>query len=152
MQTLVDELSSLVDGLDKAGLQYAVCGGLSLAIHGYPRATLDIDLLIQEDQLDSALEVGYAQGFDIRGKDLSFKGGSIEIRRISKIDSVGEILSLDLVLVTPELEEVWENREVVEFAQRDLWVISRNGLLKMKRISGRPQDLVDIETIEHDQD
>lgn len=152
MQSLVDELNSLVDGLDEAGVQYAVCGGLSLAIHGHPRATLDIDLLIEDVDLENALEVGQGRGFNIRGEDLSFKGGSIEIRRISKIDSVGEILTVDFILVTPDLSDVWEGREVVQFARRDLWVVSRDGLMEMKRISGRPQDLVDIDTLEHDKD
>ncbi|QQS42625.1 MAG: hypothetical protein IPM63_06740 [Acidobacteriota bacterium] len=152
MQSLVDELGSLADALVGARVDYAVCGGLSLAIHGYPRATLEIDLLIKSDRLEDALEVGRGRGFSVRREDHSFKGGSIEIRRISKIDSVDEILTLDFVPVTPELADVWDTREVIEFADRDLWVVSRDGLLKMNRISGRPQDLVDIDTIENDQD
>ena len=40
--TLLDELSQLISAFDENGIEYAVCGGLALAIHGFARATLDI--------------------------------------------------------------------------------------------------------------
>jgi hypothetical protein len=38
----------------------------------------------------------------------------VEIRRVSKIHTSGQILSLDLLLVTPALQEVWDERETME--------------------------------------
>ncbi len=46
MLDLFDEFVALVDALEKARLPYAVCGGLAMAIHGLPRATIDVDLLV----------------------------------------------------------------------------------------------------------
>jgi hypothetical protein len=48
MAMLLGELSQLISALSENGVEYAVCGGLSLAIHGFARATLDIDVLIRE--------------------------------------------------------------------------------------------------------
>lgn len=42
---------------ERAGLPYAFCGGVALAIHGYPRATKDIDVLIQANDLDLARQL-----------------------------------------------------------------------------------------------
>ncbi|MGI8543217.1 MAG: hypothetical protein ACR2MD_07010 [Aridibacter sp.] len=106
MTTLLDELSQIISALDDGGIEYAVCGGLALAIHGFARATLDIDILIQPDSLEKAYEVAKKYEFDIRGMDISFKERAVEIRRVSKIDSNGEGLSLDLLLVTPHVEDV----------------------------------------------
>lgn len=39
---LVDELRGLLESLNGAGVEYAVCGGIAVAIHGYPRFTKDI--------------------------------------------------------------------------------------------------------------
>ena len=90
-------------------------------------------------------------GFDIRGLDISFKERTVEIRRVSKV--VGEgIISLDLLLVTPYVEDVWQDREEVEFFGMKLCVVSRSGLIKMKRQAGRPQDLVDIEQLQMSDD
>lgn len=62
----------------------------------------------------------------------------------------GEIISLDLLLVTPHVEDVWQAREHLDFMGLSLYVVSREGLIKMKQQSGRPQDLVDIDRLENE--
>lgn len=151
MATLLDELSQLISALEAGGIEYAVCGGLSMAVHGFARATLDIDVLIQPESLEKAYKIGEEKGFDIRGLDISFKERAVEIRRVSKIDDNGEVLSLDLLLVTPQVEDVWETRETIDFLGKQLSVVSREGLIKMKRLAGRPQDLADIERLENEE-
>ena len=151
MATLLDELSQLISALDENEIEYAVCGGLALAIHGFARATLDIDILIQSESLEKAYQIGAANGFDIRGLDISFKERAVEIRRVSKIDDTGEVLSLDLLLVTPHVEDVWETRETIDFLGKRLSVVSLKGLIKMKTLAGRPQDLADIARLENEE-
>ena len=151
MATLLDELSQLISALDENGIEYAVCGGLSMAIHGFVRATLDIDVLIRAESIENAFQVAAEKGFDIRGLDISFKESAVEIRRVSKIDDNGEVLSLDLLLVTPHVEDVWATRETIDFLGKRLWVVSREGLIKMKRLASRPQDLADIERLENEE-
>jgi hypothetical protein len=151
MATLLDELSQLISALDENDIEYAVCGGLSMAIYGFVRATLDIDVLIRAESLEKAYRVAAEKGFDIRGLDISFKERAVEIRRVSKIDDNGEVLSLDLLLVTPQVEDVWATRETIDFLGRKLWVVSRTGLIKMKTLAGRPQDLADIERLENEE-
>lgn len=151
MATLLDELSQIISALDENEIEYAVCGGLSMAIHGFARATLDIDVLIRPESLEKAYQVGAEEGFDIRGLDISFKERAVEIRRISKIDDNGEVLSLDLLLVTPQVEDVWKTREQIDFLGKKLSVVSREGLIKMKTLAGRQQDLADIERLEDEE-
>ncbi len=151
MATLLDELSQLISALNENQIEYAVCGGLSLAIHGFARATVDIDILIQPESLEKAYKIAEEEGFDIRGLDISFKERAVEIRRVSKIDSDGEVLSLDLLLVTPQVQDVWETREKIDFLGNPLSVVSREGLIKMKRLAGRPQDLADITRLENEE-
>lgn len=151
MADLVFELSKITELLDANGIEYAVCGGLSMAIHGFPRATMDIDILIRSESLDRSYEIVGELGFDIRGLDISFKERAVEIRRISKV--IGEdILSLDLLLVTHQVEDVWANRQNVKFQGRVLSVVSRDGLIKMKSLAARPQDLADIHRIQNEED
>jgi hypothetical protein len=70
---------------------------------------------------------------------------------LSKIDDNGEALSLDLLLVTPQVQDVWETREKIDFLGKRLSVVSLSGLIKMKRLAGRPQDLADIHRIENEE-
>lgn len=48
----------------------------------------------------------------------------------------------------PIYSAVWERRECVEWEGTSLWVVSRDGLVQMKRLAGRLQDLADIEKLE----
>jgi hypothetical protein len=147
---LVEELLQIITAMQDREIEYAVCGGLSMAVHGFARATMDIDLLIRPESLESAYEAANQLGFDIRGLDISFKERAVEIRRVSKI--IGEdVLSLDLLLVTPYVEDVWASRESVDFMGTKLWVVSRTGLIKMKTLAGRPQDLADIDRLENEE-
>jgi hypothetical protein len=144
MATLLQELLDITSALEQNGIEHAVCGGLALTIHGFPRATFDIDVLIRAESLDDAYQVAAKKGYDIKGLDMSFKERAVEIRRVSKIDDDGEVLSLDLLLVTPQVEDVWNGREKVHLENRDLWIVSQAGLIKMKQLAGRPKDLIDI--------
>ena len=59
---LIAELEQLVDALHADAAEYALCGGLALAVHGHPRATKDIDLLVRaEAVLDAHLEAAAAR-------------------------------------------------------------------------------------------
>lgn len=59
-----------------------------------------------------------------------------------------ELMSLDLIVVGPGLEEVWGSRIVVPWRERNVSIVSRLGLVTMKRLAGRPQDLADIAALE----
>ena len=149
MSILIEELRLLVDSFNRNGIDFALCGGLAVAAHGLVRATLDIDFLIREETLDEAYKAAAKVGYDIRGLDISFKERTVEIRRVSKI--VGEdVISLDLLLVTPHVENVWQTRESIEFMGQQLFVVSRAGLIEMKRQAGRLQDLADIDRLENE--
>jgi hypothetical protein len=49
MLDLAAEFEAVVGALAREGVEYAVCGGFAMAIHGYPRATVAIDLLIRPE-------------------------------------------------------------------------------------------------------
>lgn len=152
MATLIDELEQIISDLEVNGIKHAVCGGLALTIHGFPRATFDIDILIQPESLEAAYKIVAEKGYDIRGLDMSFKERAVEIRRVSKIDDDGEVLSLDLLLVTPQVRDVWETKEKLIWQNKILWIVSREGLIKMKTLAGRAKDLIDIGRLKGEED
>jgi hypothetical protein len=149
MATLLDEFVGITRALDDARISYAVCGGWSMAIHGAPRATIDIDLLILGVDLERAWSLANQHGYDVAGLPLHFADGAIEIRRISKVDRESKrLFTLDFLLVTDQLQNVWAERQQVVWENGVTWVVSKSGLIEMKRISGRDQDVVDIKELE----
>jgi hypothetical protein len=154
MSFLIEQLKQLVALLTAEKIPYAICGGLALAVHGKPRATVDIDILIQETDLQKVMAVGKRAGFNLPAGDMNFAGGKIKIRRLSKIvpKYADDVLTLDMLLVTPDVQDVWETREQRAWEFGDVWVVSREGLIKLKQISGRPNDLRDIENLSSGQE
>lgn len=144
---LVEELLGLIESLHDAGTEYAVCGGIALAIHGFPRFTKDIDLLVRVADLDRVRTAASQRGYSLEGGRMSFGAGTQtarEMLRLSKAEG-SDLLTLDLLLVSPALEDAWKSRWRIEWRGRQVSVVSRDGLVQMKRISGRPQDLVDVD-------
>ena len=82
--------------------------------------------------------------------DMFFKERASKIRRVSKIDDAGEVLSLDYLLVTPQVWDVWHDRITVDWQGMAMSIVSRSGLLKMKDLAGRPKDLIDIDRMQNE--
>jgi len=145
MLDLYDELKAVTASFDANGVAYALCGGLALAVYGLTRATVDIDLLIPEECLEAAGSAARDLGYTIAAPPMSLAGGTIKIRRISKLDpDTGDLLMLDLLLATAPLTDVWRTRREVEWEHGSLWVVSREGLIALKRLRRSGQDLDDI--------
>ena len=148
MAFLLDELSRIVDRLNEDKIDYAICGGIAMAIHGFPRATVDIDIIVDANDLERVWRLAKEFGFEIEGMPLSLHGGQVEIRRISKIEVESkELLTLDFLLVTEELRDVWDGRQKFKLANRDVSTVSRTGLIKLKTLAGRTIDKADIESL-----
>jgi hypothetical protein len=145
MLDLYDELKSLIAIFDRNRVAYALCGGLAMAVHGIPRATIDIDMLIANEALSSAQSAARQLGYTLIAAPMSFADGKAQIHRISKIDPDSrDVLMLNLLLVTDPLLEIWEAREQVEWENGNLWVVSRAGLIALKQLRRSGQDLIDI--------
>ncbi|SRR5258708_35623606 len=146
MLDLERELDSVRTALNERGIEYALCGGLAVGIHGFPRATVDIDLLIRRESLQRVYDTVAPLGFTVKALPMNF--GATEIRRVSKLDPAdGEVLMLDLLLVSPLSESAWETRERREWLGRELVVVSREGLIALKTSRSSALDLADIERL-----
>ena len=140
------EFKQLVGALDRGGVDHAVVGALAVAIHGAPRATTDIDLLLEPSSLDGALRVARDCGFAFPALPMKFRDGT-EVRRVSKIEG-GDTLTLDYLLVNESLASVWATRERLDTDFGAVTVVSREGLIRMKVAAGRPRDLGDVASLE----
>jgi hypothetical protein len=143
---LFEETMALLADLERDSVPYAIAGALALAIHGVPRATTDIDLLVRPEDVDAILRVARVRGFHVQALPMRFSDG-FEVRRSTRLDAP-DMLTLDLLLVNENLESVWASRERVATERGGVWVVSRHGLIDMKAWAGREQDLADIRRLQ----
>jgi hypothetical protein len=143
---LFESLFEVVAELERDGIEHALVGGLAVAVHGAPRATTDIDLLIPPGEADRAVTAIKRAGFPFEALPLTFRDGT-RLRRVSRVHE-GETLTVDLILADTNLEPVWRSRTRYESeGGRAIWVIGREALIAMKLQAGRAQDLADVERL-----
>ena len=152
MVNFKEELIRIAAAFDAAGIAYAVCGGLAVGIHGFPRSTKDIDIMIRKESLESARRVLEPMGYILEAGMLPFDWGKPTQREIFRTSRAidGQLLSIDLMLVSPFLEPVWDDREGFNIEGHRISVVSLAGLTLMKRTAGRPQDLIDLNRLSSD--
>ncbi len=150
---LVDELFAVVKALHEAEVPYAVCGGIAVTIHGATRTTKDIDLLVEDADVERALEAIEPLGYRFRALPMTFAEGTDREQRVQRVSKlVGEeVLLVDLILARREALNYLRGAIDVSLPEGDVRVIQRTALVAMKRAAGRPQDLADVQRLEHDE-
>ena len=144
--SLTVEFEALVGALEEAGCAYALVGALAVAVHGAPRATSDIDLLVRPEDLDAVKAVARERGFILEALPIQFRDG-MRLARVTKV-AEGTHLTLDMLLVDATLAPVFEGRERHETGAGPVQVASRAGLIQMKLAAGRPQDVYDVQRLQ----
>ncbi len=144
---LYGEFKGLIHELEADALPYAVCGALAVAIHGAPRATKDIDLLVPPASIDAVIAAAKRCGFLFVALPMRFSASGVSITRVSKLVD-GHPLILALLHADDVLEGPWSTRVRARFLDGDISVVSRAGLITLKLAAGRPQDLWDLQRLE----
>jgi predicted nucleotidyltransferase len=131
--------------LNDAGARYLVIGGIACVLHGYARATSDVDILIERTPenaqrvLDGLATVGY--GF-------AREWGAEEILK-RPITVIGDDPAVDVFTVawSVKYEQAAPDALTIEVDGVPIPVISLEDLIETKR-TGRLQDAADIEVLE----
>ncbi len=140
---LMQELEEIVKHFSQENLEYAICGGMALAIWGYPRATIDIDMLVEYHSIIRLSRKLKDLGFDMNETILPL--GDVKICRFYRSESSGETLILDILFIPDSMKEVWENRQEVIINDKPFVVVSPEGLISLKLLRDNLQDKADIE-------
>jgi hypothetical protein len=139
----------MLDALSGANAEFLVVGAHALAVHGYPRATGDLDLWIRAtpenaERVWKALVAFGAPLDDLRLDDLSTPEVVFQIgvapNRIDLLTSISGVV----------FDEAWEARVSADVSGRTIPVLGRAQLLANKRATGRLRDLADVEELERD--
>lgn len=139
---LASEMRAVVEALAEHKIPYALVGGLAVAVWGAPRATKDIDLLIEPASLNAAKAAVASLGYTLEAGLMEFSDG-MSVARVSKVKD-GDLMTVDFLLVNPNLQSVFDGRSPRLFGDVPLFVVSREGLIQMKLQAGRPQDQMDV--------
>ena len=146
---LFDTLKSLCALLNDEHVDYCLIGGLAVAILAKPRATEDIDLLIliEEQQIRSLVELLKKRFKIIEVKNvMHFKSATICRTIVAAIsDENGGIVVVDFLLADHDIyREALRDPLILTVDGEKIPVARPECLISMKKLSNRPQDLIDI--------
>ena len=129
-------------------VDYLLVGAYALAIHGFPRATADIDLFVRPapDNAEKVVRALSVFGAPLQGTsvdDFSVPGIVLQIgvapRRIDILTTIDGLT----------YEEASRDRVWVEIGELSVPVISKANLIRNKRATGRKRDLLDADALEN---
>ncbi len=147
-------LSQLLSAMAEARLGVALIGGYAVVTWGIPRATFDVDLLIEADdeRLRRAFVALERQGFGV--DDIYKTGWRDQVRDMPLVKVQmyrgGRAVSGDLFLVTTPLQRsAFARSRTVELPgiAPAVRVVSPADLILFKLLADRPKDRLDIQNV-----
>jgi len=142
---MLRRLRPIFESFQKHDVRYVVFGGIAVALHGVPRATFDLDILIEPtaENARKLLKALEACGFGTATQVTAEEVATTQITRLK------DRIPLDIMTSSPGLtfDEAWQNRVQMEFEGQGFYVVSREDLIRAKRAAGRPRDLEDLKAL-----
>jgi hypothetical protein len=150
---LNDDFRDLLLAFAEHQVDYLVVGAHAMAVHGVPRATGDLDILVRPtpENADRVIEALRAFGAPLAAHgvtkdDFVREGNVYQIglppRRIDVLTQISGVT----------FDEAWADRTRATVDDITLDFIGRTTLLRNKKAAARDKDLVDVRLLEQDPD
>jgi predicted nucleotidyltransferase len=145
-----DEVKDLFQSLNSHQVKYILVGGMALAMHGYVRATQDLDLWVRVDadnktKLIAALsENGVAGAEYLKNVPLLFGWSSVTVGKRGFTLDMGHALK---AFNAVDFDACYERAIDATFDDVPFKVIHLNDLITEKLATGRPKDLGDVDEL-----
>jgi predicted nucleotidyltransferase len=143
---MLNRLRDVFRSFQQHDVKYVVIGGIASVLYGVPRATFDMDILIEatpdnaERLLHALLDAGLGTAALTSADDLL----------THEITIFKDRVRIDVQTSTPGLgfKEAWDHRQTMSYEGQQFYVVSREDLIRSKRAAGRDIDLSDVRLLE----
>lgn len=146
--------------LNKARVKYLVVGGVAVNLHGYPRFTGDLDILLFLEEknlarMDKVMrELGYVERLPVSIMELKDEK---QVKKWIKekgmtafafLPPKDTLLQIDVLSgESLKFEKANAKRVVKKISGVSIPVVCIGDLIRMKREAGRDKDLIDLEVL-----
>ena len=141
--------------LAHAGIDFVVVGGVAIVVQASPRFTRDLDICYAADKANLARLGSLLASLEARlrgvDEDVPFVPDARTLRRTQMLTLTTREGDLDLLVDppgSPGYAALRRRADVIELAGASVRIASVQDLISMKRAAGRPQDEIDIESLE----
>ena len=143
---MINRLADLFKSFQKNNVRYLVIGGMAAVLYGVPRATFDLDILIEASEenarhlLEALLEAGFATAALTDTEEIL----------ANEITIFKDRVRIDVQIKTPGVifEDAWKRKQIMNYKGQEFYVVCREDLLASKKAAGRIVDLEDVRLLE----
>ena len=144
---LNEDYREILQALSDENVKFILVGAYAIAAHGYPRATMDIDIWVKPspDNAEAVLRALRSFGAPLHNltkKDLEEDGTIFQVgvapRRIDIVTSATGL----------KFEQTYHNSALVNIDGIDIHIPSIDDLIISKKATGRTKDIADAEALE----
>ena len=135
------DTESLLKSLKDHKVQFVVIGATAFPVHGYSRATLDIDIFIRPETANAEKTLSALEEFGYDITDIT-----VDELLTKKILIRQYLVETDIhpFVKGVSFDDVWKNKVKAKFGNTFVWFASLDDLIKMKKAAGRPKDREDL--------
>lgn len=143
---MLNRLQTVFECLHSREVRYVVIGGIAAVLHGVPRMTFDLDLLI-DPEIDNARRL--LQAFDAAGLGTASLTTPEQLLE-QEITIFNDLVRIDVQTRTPGItfSEAWSTRVTTDFQGTTIHLVSREMLIASKTAAARPKDLEDVRILQ----
>ena len=148
-------IQKICNAFAKEKIPYAIVGGIAVALHGLPRGTFDLDLVIRWNEknligMEAILKnYGLISRLPINAKDIfTFRDEYIENRNLIAWNFYNPEAQNEQVDLLINFDLGRKKTIIKKISNSELHVLNIKDLIKMKRAAGREQDLSDVQALE----
>ena len=143
---MLNRLQDVFKFFQQHEVKYLVIGGVASVIYGVPRATFDLDILIEATSenaqrlLAALMDAGFGTATLTNPEDLI----------AHEITVFNDRVRIDVQTSTPgvSFQDAWNRRKTITYQGQDFFILSKEDLINTKRASGREVDLEDVHLLE----
>jgi hypothetical protein len=139
------DFEEFIASLNESGVRYLVVGAHAVAFHARPRATKDLDTLVEPTQKNAARVLRALREF-FGGAELGYS-----ISDLTNPDTVLQLgiapVRIDILTAIDGIESfgaAWARRVEAKFGEVPANYLSFEDLMASKEAAGRPQDRADL--------
>lgn len=135
------DIESLLKLLKEHKVRFVIIGATAFPVYGYSRATLDIDLFIEPNEINAQRTRKSLQAFGYDVSDIT-----IDDLLTKKVLIRQYLVETDIhpFVKGVSFDRAWMNRVKAKFGDVFVWFASLDDLIKMKKAAGRPKDIEDL--------
>lgn len=135
------DTAGLIKLLKEHRVDFVIIGATAFPVHGYARATLDIDLFIRPEPLNAERTLAALHEF---GYDLTDVSIDDMLTKKLLIRQYAVETDIHPFVTGVTFEEVWKNKVASKFGDVSAFFASLEDLIIMKQAAGRARDLEDL--------